>query len=268
LNKVIKNRVEILNSYGLSYINIVDEEQDSFYFIDIIIKDELSKTNNQGLLFFKQKVSDHESSKKSLIRELKFFKTKKVKNNFILNYYLYSLLFSFFLKKSPLKKDGVNLKEKCSIISTSSASFEKKIKTSSKDSSLSRKVGKLESSFYESESQKIWIVLDMIEKKSAERQGDILVDYFADRLLDINSKETFSKKWRQGQVSAAKRIIREHRLLSLDDWKKAVDYFCKQTFWKDKLISLLQVERNLHQFTRQSNIKQTTQIDNKMKVIE
>jgi hypothetical protein len=83
--------------------------------------------------------------------------------------------------------------------------------------------------------------------KSIQNQALQLQDYFAEALLKLY-KRSLSRQWRFQQISVAKRILREHKDISLDEWKKMIDFFCKQQYWRDKLTSLKQVERNRAQY--------------------
>lgn len=73
-----------------------------------------------------------------------------------------------------------------------------------------------------------------------------LVNYFADKLVDKHGIGR-TADWRRQQWAISGRLLREGKL-SLQQWKDAIDYFCAQEFWDDKLNSLKQIEANLHQF--------------------
>jgi len=74
-----------------------------------------------------------------------------------------------------------------------------------------------------------------------------LVDYFAEQLV-VLYKRRLSKQWRTQQAAVAKRLLRDYKDLTRVDWENLIDYFTKQQFWRDKLNSLKQVERNMHQY--------------------
>jgi hypothetical protein len=91
-----------------------------------------------------------------------------------------------------------------------------------------------------------------------------LVNYFADKLVkQYNIKRT--PEWRRNQYSTAKRLFKSYDF-NLEDWKEAIDYFLKQEYWKDKLSTLKQVERNLPQFM--ANRGKGNKTRTKIRVIE
>ena len=48
----------------------------------------------------------------------------------------------------------------------------------------------------------------------------------------------------------AKRLFKVHNL-TFKEWTSAIDYFLEQEYWQDKLTSLKQVEKNIHQYLSQ-----------------
>lgn len=107
-------------------------------------------------------------------------------------------------------------------------------------------------------------VLRKLESKY--KQGDIaeLVNYFADKLILLYSLKR-TPNWRREQFSIAKRLFKEHDL-KLKDWQGAIDYFTKQDYWKGKLSSLKQIEKNIAQYIVQARKPEST-IQNKVEVI-
>ncbi len=89
--------------------------------------------------------------------------------------------------------------------------------------------------------------LTKLHNKIVKNDANALVDYFADWQLRLYDQISLTQAWRKQQFGTAQRLFRNHRL-SLTTWQAAVDYFSKQEYWKDKLNSLNQIEKNIHQF--------------------
>jgi predicted transcriptional regulator len=99
-------------------------------------------------------------------------------------------------------------------------------------------------------------VLHKIYNLDSQRRRVELVNYFADKINSMYGAGVVTPEWRRGQLSCAKRILKEHNF-NLEEWKEAIDYFSVQEFWSDKLKSLKQVESNLHQFIAKKGAKKS-----------
>ena len=99
-------------------------------------------------------------------------------------------------------------------------------------------------------------VLHKIYDLDSQRRRVELVNYFADKINSMYGAGVVTPEWRRGQLSCAKRILKEHNF-NLEEWKEAIDYFSVQEFWSDKLKSLKQVESNLHQFIAKKGAKKS-----------
>jgi len=89
--------------------------------------------------------------------------------------------------------------------------------------------------------------LTKLHNKIIKNDANALVDYFAGCQLKLYDQISLTPAWRKRQFGTAQRLFRNHQL-SLSTWQAAVDYFSKLEYWKDKLNSLSQVEKNIHQF--------------------
>jgi len=96
-------------------------------------------------------------------------------------------------------------------------------------------------------------------------RANMLVDHLADRLNKMYNMNQ-SGNWRMGQLKCAKRLFKDHNY-SLDVWKSAIDYFTEQEYWQDKLNSLKQVEKNLHQFISKG-LKKSSKPSTDVKVVK
>ncbi len=108
-------------------------------------------------------------------------------------------------------------------------------------------------------------VINQVGSGRAIANAFLMIDTLAEARLKITHYQlTLTRKWRLGQTSAAKRILREHDM-SVEEWVNAILWFSEQPFWKTNLTSILQVEKNIQQYLTR---KKPRQLDNKRKVIE
>lgn len=100
--------------------------------------------------------------------------------------------------------------------------------------------------------------LTKLHNQLVKDDANALVDYFADYQLQLYDQISLTKSWRKIQFGIARRLFRTHQH-SLVTWKAAVKYFAKQEYWKDKLNSLGQVEKNIHQFLAKHSKKRSSE---------
>lgn len=105
-----------------------------------------------------------------------------------------------------------------------------------------------------------------LDERSRQRKSRQLVDYFSGELYNLTSISR-STQWRNSQLAIAKRLFKEHELV-LDQWKSAVDFFISNDFWKDKINSLLQIEKHLNQWAYfQKQRSKSSKITSKFKTL-
>ena len=130
------------------------------------------------------------------------------------------------------------------------------------------KANKINSIAQQEDSEFITIKFKRVFRKleSKYKQGDVaeLVNYFADKLILLYGLKR-TPNWRREQFSIAKRLFKDHDL-RLKDWQEAIDYFTKQDYWKGKLSSLKQIEKNIAQYVVQTK-KSESIMQSKIQVI-
>lgn len=88
--------------------------------------------------------------------------------------------------------------------------------------------------------------LKKIKRKAEQKQAEELVNFFADKLSNLHDIDRTSD-WRHQQLACARRLFKIHRL-PIKVWKEAISYFLDSEYWQDKLTSLKQIEKNIHQY--------------------
>ena len=91
--------------------------------------------------------------------------------------------------------------------------------------------------------------LKKIKSIQIKKQSENLVNFFADKLHNLFEVDR-TPEWRRNQMLCAKRLFKVHNL-TFKEWTSAINYFLEQEYWQDKLTSLKQVEKNIHQYLSQ-----------------
>ncbi len=98
--------------------------------------------------------------------------------------------------------------------------------------------------------------LDKLRNIIVQKDANELVDHFADVQHELYAELDITPKWRKRQFGIAQNLFKDYEY-TLTTWSNTINHLAKDKFWKDKLTTLTQVEKQIHQYLAKKGKKKS-----------